>query len=1235
MTAVTITSTTSATQTIRAGDVLTVEAKGGVETGLFGGAAVAWSLASAGTAAQLVNRGTISASGRSIEVAAGGTLSIDNSGSINSSLGRGVDVLEFAGLGTLRFTNRSGATLQSTGEALRVGTLSANPGLLTGTIAVTNSGDIKTTGTGLFAAAAVDFSAITSAAAGRVTLTNAEKDSIEAADGDAIRGAAGMIVNNDGRIQGKSALSLSADGIDFGTNAGGTVNNTEHGAITGARHGIFASAPVTIDNDGTITGQAGAGVFLATASTATAKIDNSEHGDIEGNAGNDGLRISGLANVTNSGSIEARGTTSGATAEAIAIGGGSIVNSGTIKSTQRAITVDNGSGGNAFAATTIVNSGTIRGDGGQAIVIVDTFGSAITNSGIITGSVTTGSGADTITNSGTISGAVSTGLGNDALVLGSVTMAAIDLGGGSDTIRVSDKATAVLGGTLAGVETIKLGAGSTLTVNAASSSAAIAFGDASAQRLNVASAALKSGDLAGQILDFATGDSIGIKGIGLATTVKVGEGNVVTLSGGKATVTLHFDPKANLTAQSFVLAEDRAGGTLLTLASAATNTPPVAKDSAISGSEDTALKGTVIATDVDGDALKYTLVSGPAHGKLTFEADGSYVYSPDADYNGADSFTYRASDGRADSDVATVALTWAAVNDAPLDEGGHVVLPNGAEDKAFTVDVADLLKGFSDKDGDALAVAGLNADHAAVIDNADGTFTLVPDADFNGTVTLSWRVVDGKGGSIAASAQLSVDAVNDAPHAGAGDIGHGREDVATMISVAELLAGFADIDGDKLSLTQLSADVGTLVDNGDGTFTLTTAVNFNGEVTLTCTVSDGLGGEATGNRVLKVDAVNDAPTALVLHGGTIAETVVAGAFVGRVGAVDVDDFAFTYMLIDDAGGRFAIDAETGLLSVAAGAVLDFETASSWKIAVRVFDGMGANIDQSFVIDLTDVREISRWSGTSKADNFAASGATTGTVDWVVNGGSGKDNLTTLGGADTVNGGGGADVIFTGSGDDIIVMGLTGGSDCIDGGAGFDTIKALNDKTIIGLSALCGVEMITANGFAKVSIAGTSKADKLDLSGTKLVDIVSINGGLGNDTISGSTGADRIDGGSGADLISGGLGGDVLTGGKGKDAFVFHDAAESAFGGAVDHLTDFRLKDDRIDLSGIDANSLIAGDQAFEFIGFQEFTGLGQLKLGYDGGQLAIYANVSGDLAADFELILDTFTQTLSVGHFVL
>src|SRR5439155_4535351 len=109
----------------------------------------------------------------------------------------------------------------------------------------------------------------------------------------------------------------------------------------------------------------------------------------------------------------------------------------------------------------------------------------------------------------------------------------------------------------------------------------------------------------------------------------------------------------------------------LNLTVTAVNDAPVATGAAPSTAEDTALSGSLAASDVDGNTLTYTVVSGSAHGTLTSfnAATGAYTYTPNANYNGADSFTFKASDGSLDSNVATVSITVTPVNDAPVATG--------------------------------------------------------------------------------------------------------------------------------------------------------------------------------------------------------------------------------------------------------------------------------------------------------------------------------------------------------------------------------------------------------------------------------------------------------------------------------------------------------------------------------------------------------------------------------------
>src|SRR5206468_185391 len=132
-------------------------------------------------------------------------------------------------------------------------------------------------------------------------------------------------------------------------------------------------------------------------------------------------------------------------------------------------------------------------------------------------------------------------------------------------------------------------------------------------------------------------------------------------------------------------------------------------------------------SDVDGDTLNAILVSQPTHGTLTFNSDGHFSYTPAANYNGPDSFTYKANDGQADSGIATVNITITAVNDAPVAVNDSYTTD---EDTTLNVAAPGVLGNDSDVDGDTLsAVLVSQPAHGTLTFNSDGSFTYVPAAN--------------------------------------------------------------------------------------------------------------------------------------------------------------------------------------------------------------------------------------------------------------------------------------------------------------------------------------------------------------------------------------------------------------------------------------------------------------------------------------------------------------------------
>ena len=273
-------------------------------------------------------------------------------------------------------------------------------------------------------------------------------------------------------------------------------------------------------------------------------------------------------------------------------------------------------------------------------------------------------------------------------------------------------------------------------------------------------------------------------------------------------------------------------------------------------------------SDPDGDALNAVLVTGPSHGTLTLNGDGSFNYSAVANWIGNDSFSYQANDGTLNSAPTSVTLTVTPVNDSPV--VSPITLGNLAEDNALLITQADLLAGASDVDGDALTAVNLAllGGNGALTDHGDGTWTFSPAANWSGAVSFSFAVSDGTT-TVANAASLTVTAINDAPTSSPVTLAPIAEDSgAHLITQAALLANASDVDGDVLTAgnLQISAGNGSLIDNGDGTWTYMPTANDDTAVSFSYTITDnGTSNGAADPKSIAATAnldlipVNDAP----------------------------------------------------------------------------------------------------------------------------------------------------------------------------------------------------------------------------------------------------------------------------------------------------------------------------------------------------------------------------------------
>jgi Ca2+-binding RTX toxin-like protein len=358
---------------------------------------------------------------------------------------------------------------------------------------------------------------------------------------------------------------------------------------------------------------------------------------------------------------------------------------------------------------------------------------------------------------------------------------------------------------------------------------------------------------------------------------------------------------------------------------------------------------------------------------------------------------------------------------------------------------------------------------------------------------------------------------------------------------------------------------------------------------------------------------------------------------------------------------------------------------------RTFLSIDTDSDQygDYTLELVGNLRIEETAPGSKIFQVVADQTLTGTANAdVLMGGNGDDTLDGWAGNDTLYGRYGSDTLDGGDGADTLIGGL--GGDRLTGGAGEDTFKfaalaeidndyifdlAVDDK--IDLSAIGGLtfaglgkdftgvvnQAVIYSGISTkllvdtdgdrfenyvLELAGTLTLEETSpgskifqaaanqtLAGTANADVLmggngddSLDGLAGNDTLYGRYGSDTLNGGDGADTLIGGESNDTLTGGAGND--IFRWASQAELGNYYERITDFAAGD-KIDLASVDANTLLAGDQAFNFIGGNAFTGVaGQLRYQDD----FLVGDVDGDFSEDFGIML-MGSPTLSTADFIL
>jgi VCBS repeat-containing protein len=306
---------------------------------------------------------------------------------------------------------------------------------------------------------------------------------------------------------------------------------------------------------------------------------------------------------------------------------------------------------------------------------------------------------------------------------------------------------------------------------------------------------------------------------------------------------------------------------------------PVAVNDVNTTNEDTPVSGNAATNDTpsgDGGNV-WSLVGtngGAVHGTVTMNPDGTYTYTPAANYNGSDVFTYKLCDTDGDCSTATVTITINPVDDVPI-AVNDVNTTNEDTPVSGNAATNDTPSGDG---GNVWSLVGTNggAAHGTVTMNPDGTYTYTPAANYNGSDVFTYKLCDADGDCSTATVTITINPVDDVPIA-VNDVNTTNEDTPVSGNAATNDTPSGD-GGNVWSLvgTNGGATHGTITMNTNGTYTYTPAANYNGSDVFTYKLCDADGDCSTATVTITINPVNDVPVAVNDVNTTNQNTAVSG-----------------------------------------------------------------------------------------------------------------------------------------------------------------------------------------------------------------------------------------------------------------------------------------------------------------------------------------------------------------------
>ncbi|RQW22184.1 retention module-containing protein [Rhodobacteraceae bacterium CH30] len=391
------------------------------------------------------------------------------------------------------------------------------------------------------------------------------------------------------------------------------------------------------------------------------------------------------------------------------------------------------------------------------------------------------------------------------------------------------------------------------------------------------------------------------------------------------------------------------------------NGAPLGEDVSVTTEEDKPVSGKLDAADPDGDALTFNKASDPANGKVVVDANGNWTYTPNANYNGSDSFTVTVSDGKGGSDTITVNVGVMPVNDpsvlqadlntvtedTPLEVAADKGLLSNDQDVDNSLTVSKITVGGTEYSVGANGATVVLADKGTLVVKADGSYSFTPVKDFAGalpvvgyttntglssTLTLTMTPVDD-----ASVLKPDLNTVTeDTPLEVAADKGllSNDQDVDNSLTVSKITVGGTEYSVGANGATVVLADKGTLVVKADGSYSFTPVKDFAGALPVVgYTTNTGLSSTLT----LTMTPVNDAPTIIVDKPAVVSEEGLAGGLKDTGGTSDQTDAA-------QATGKISIgDVDSSSLTVSLEGATGLQSGGlpvnwSWDAASKTLTG---------------------------------------------------------------------------------------------------------------------------------------------------------------------------------------------------------------------------------------------------------------------------------------------------------